>query len=324
MKSLHSHANELTGSITPSVSIIIPTYNVERFIRDTIESILAQTYRDFEIIVVDDGSNDRTCEIVSAYGPPVRLIPQANAGVCAARNRGIEEAAGQFICLMDHDDYWFPDKLARQVEVMHAHADCGVVFSSFIRWHPNATGEFSPPESFEVTAIPDEIDSDFSGWIYHQFLIDCWMLTSTAMFRRNVFEKCGRFDEGLPYSEDWDLWLRVSREFAFVKLKRPNTLYRQHASQGSRVQRSIDYRTKLLTEATSRWGFCSTDGRCVDREVFSKALAKYHAEFAYEHLRFGNRIIALKSFGKAWAINPLELKFPLYMIAAAVGWKPRR
>src|SRR5688572_25071133 len=100
----------------PRVAVIIPSYNCQRYIAYTIDSVLNQTLNDLELIVVDDGSTDRTQEIIASYGSPVRLIAQANAGVCAARNRGIREATSDFICLLDHDDYWFPDKLARQVE----------------------------------------------------------------------------------------------------------------------------------------------------------------------------------------------------------------
>lgn len=317
MKSLDTGLKSIGFQEKPSVSVIIPTYNVEGFIGETIDSVLAQTYQDFEIIVVDDGSSDRTSEIISAYGPSVRVIRQENSGVCVARNRGISEAAGQYICLMDHDDYWFPEKLAQQVDVMHKFSDCGVVFASFIRWHPNTNGSYPPPSSFDSSSFPNDVDPDFSGWIYHQFLIDCWMLTSTAMFRREVFDRCGKFDEMLPYSEDWDLWLRVSREYRFIKLKRPNTLYRQHSSQGSRIQRNVDYRTVLLAGAIAHWGFCSPDGRCVDRRAFTKTLSRYHAEFAYEHLKHGNRKIALASFGKAWTTNPLKIRYLLYMIVAS-------
>src|SRR5688500_19764582 len=96
----------------PTVSIVIPTYNCEAYISETLYSVLGQTFTDLELIVVDDGSTDRTREIVASFGTSVRLLSQANSGVCAARNYGIREAAGRYLCLMDHDDYWYPDKLA--------------------------------------------------------------------------------------------------------------------------------------------------------------------------------------------------------------------
>ena len=307
----------------PKISVIIPTYNCERYIADTIASILGQTFNDLELIVIDDGSTDRTREIVASHPAPVRLITQENAGVCAARNRGIREAAGEFICLMDHDDYWFPDKLALQLKQFEVSPEVGVVYASFILWHAAADGSFPVPATFNLDKFPDGVDKDFSGWIYHQFLLDCWMLTSTAMFRRDVFDKCGIFDESLPYSEDWDLWLRIAREFEFVMLNRPNTLYRQHLQQGNRVVRDIDYRTVLLENAVRKWGYCSRDGRCVSRARFSRQLADYHASYALLHLRSGNKFRAMASFIKAWRANPLKLRFLVYIPLGVLGWKPQ-
>ncbi len=306
----------------PKVTVIIPSYNCEAYIAETIDSILNQTFSDIELIVVDDGSTDRTCEIVESYGEPVRLIRQTNARVCAARNRGIREAKGEFICLMDHDDYWYPEKLARQIEEFERHPEAGIVYSEFIRWHRNESGSFPPPESFERTSIPDDTDPEFTGWIYHQFLLDCWMLTSSAMFRREVFEKCGMFDEALPYSEDWELWIRISREFQFIDLRRPTTLYRQHPQQGNLVVRDIDYRTVLLEETVKKWGYCSQDGRCTPKDIFLRALAAHHAGYGLHHMQTGNMGTASKSLLKAWKNNPLQLKYLAYIAAGFMGWKP--
>ena len=308
----------------PIVSIIIPTFNCELYIAETIASVLGQSFKDIELIVVDDGSTDATREIVASFGGPVRLVSQSNAGVCVARNRGIHEAAGKYICLMDHDDYWFAHKLARQVDLLERQPETGVVYSSFILWHRNAEdGQFPAPASFDLSAYPDNIDPEFSGWIYHQFLLDCWMLTSTAMFRTGIFTQCGAFDESLPYSEDWDLWLRISRSYPFVQLRRPTTLYRQHAHQGNRVNRPIDYRTRLLTQAVDKWGFCSRDGRCLPRDTFNRKLAAYHAEFALGHLRAGNKKQAVSAFWKSWMTYPQNLKILAYVPATFMGWKPQ-
>lgn len=307
----------------PLVSVIIPSYNCEDYIAETLASVLDQTLSDLEIIVVDDGSRDRTREIVAAQGGPVRLIAQDNARVCAARNRGIAEARGRFICLMDHDDWWFPDKLESQVACLEAHPEAGAAYASFILWHRDGTGAFPGPASVDRSPWGEGEDPDFSGWIYHQFLRDCWMLTSTAMFRAEVFQRCGNFDVKLPYSEDWDLWLRMAREYPFVKLRRPNTLYRQHASQGNRVVRPVDYRTRLLEEAVARWGLCSPDGRCLDPSEFARQLAFYHLEFAMGHAQHGDRSIAYRSLLKAWRAWPRNPKPLAYMMAVSLGWRPK-
>lgn len=320
-----STSGKISPSLTkPLVSIVIPTFNVEKYIIETIESVLAQTYKHIELIVIDDGSTDNTSKLIESYGSKVRFIRQENSGVCLARNRGITETTGELICLMDHDDYWFPEKISRQVEVMQQHIDIGVVYSSFIRWHPNSSGKYPAPDSWDVKSTPDNVDTVFSGWIYHQFLLDCWMLTSTAMFRREVFNTSGMFDPTLPYGEDWDLWLRISRDYPFIKLTRPNTLYRQHQSQGSRVQRPIDYRSMLISQAISRWGLSSSDGRTVGKIALFSKLADYHAQYAYDHLRFGARSIAIRSYFKAWLTRPTKIKFLVCGFAAAFGWSPSK
>lgn len=306
-----------------TVTVIIPSFNCEHYIAETINSVLNQTVKDVEIIVVDDGSTDATREIVSSFGPPVRLIAQANAGRCAARNHGILEARGKYICLLDHDDYWFPDKLEQQLAQFRQHPETGAVYSPFIYWRVDREGRFPEPSSFDLSGYTEDIDPALSGWIYHLCLLDIYALTSTIMFRAEVFEKCGVYDESLPYSEDWDVLLRVSREYPFIKLHKPSTLYRQHLQQGSREIRKIDYRTRLLVKAVKKWGLCSRDGRCVTHRQFSAQLAIYHVCFALDHLRVGHVLIAIASFIKAWQADPLQLKYLAYIPLALLGWRPK-
>lgn len=306
----------------PTVSVIIPVYNCEAFLEDTLASVFAQTFKDFEVIVVDDGSTDSTPQILERHRATLRVVRTSNGGVCRARNLGIRLARGEFVCLLDHDDYWYPEKLASQVRALRSHPEVAVVFSEFINWLPTA-GKFPPPSSFQPEDVPEEIEPEFSGWIYHQFLIDCWMLTSTAMFRRSVFEECGTFDEALPYSEDWELWIRISRRHQFLKFRRPTTLYRQHPRQGNRVVRPVDHRTQLLEASVRRWGLCSPDGRCVQRSAYLRQLSRYHFEYGLMHVAANNRSRALISLWRAFTANPLAVKVPLYMLAAAIGWKPK-
>jgi len=307
----------------PTVSVIIPTYNCAAYIAETINSVLGQTIKDLELIVVDDGSTDQTREIVASYGAPVRLVTKTNAGVSSARNVGIRHALGQYICLMDHDDYWFPDKLELQLNEMNKHAEIGVVYSSFILWYPDKEGSFPNSNSFDRASFSNDIDEEYSGWIYHLLLLDCWVLTSTAMFRREVFDRCGVFDESLPYSEDWDLWLRLSRDYPFIKLQKPSTLYRQHVQQGNRVVRNIDYRTELISKTAEKWGLCSQDGRCLTKRQFRQQLATYHFRFGFNHLKAGNLKIANHAFFKAWLKSPLRLKSLAYIPIALLGWRPK-
>lgn len=311
------------SALKPDISIIIPTYNCESFIAETVNSILNQTFKHLELIVVDDGSTDRTRDIVASYGSSVRLLTLTNSGVCVARNHGIQEATGQYICLMDHDDYWFPDKLELQFEEMCKNQEAGLVYNTFIPWLPDAKGVFPEPHSFELASYSSHIDEEYSGWIYHLLLLDCWVLTSTVMIRAEVFNKCGTFDESLPFSEDWDFWLRISREYPFVMLKKPLTLYRQHLQQGNLIARNIDFRTELLYKAVAKWGLCSPDGRCISRHQFRQNILRYHEKYGIQMLLEGNLKLANRSFLKSWLISPFRLISLGYILAGLLGWKPK-
>jgi glycosyltransferase involved in cell wall biosynthesis len=315
------------GKTMPLVSVVIPAYNCALYLQETIESMLAQeAVGDMEVIVVNDGSTDHTADIARRFGGVVRVIDQPNAGVSSARNRGIRAARGDFVALVDHDDYWFPSKLAGQLAAFAAHPEVDVVFSGFRRWHADGPDcRFREPLAFAHAALPQGVDPDYSGWIYHQMLLDSWVLTSTALARAQVFRITGDFDETLPFSEDWDFWLRVSRAHQFLKLREVSTLYRQHASQGSRVTREVDYRTRLLEKAHAQWGLSSRDGRCLAPGQFRRQLAVYSASFGLGHLsgeKGASRALAARAFFKALAIDPSYWRSLAYLALTPLGWKP--
>ena len=310
----------------PLVSVIIPAYNCSLYIRETIESILSQGISDLEIIVVNDGSSDDTADIARSFGASVTVIDQANAGVCAARNRGIQHASGEYIALVDHDDFWLANKLLNQLAVFEKNPQVDVVFTSFDWWHPNpTTGKFEMPAESPPNPAQNGFDSRFPGWIYHQMLVDSYVLTSTALARAKVVRAANGFDESLPFGEDWDFWLRISRTSQFLKLKEKSTLYRQHPTQGSRVLRDVDYRVQILESAAKKWGLCSPDGQCMPEKQFKRQLAKYSAEYGLGHLRSGSkagRETAIRSFTKALSLDPTYWRSMGYLAAARLGWRP--
>ena len=310
-------------AVSVRISVIIPTYNAERYIQQTIDSVLNQSFSDLEVVVVDDGSTDRTCELVEAYPQRVRLFRQRNQGVCRARNHGLSHARGEFICFLDHDDFWHPEKLSMQVPFLDADTEVGVVFSTFQPWTADAQGDFAPAISLLAAPLVSGVDERFSGWIYHEFLMDCWALTSTALIRASALHQVGAFDESLPYSEDWELWIRLSRQCKFVKLKANLVLYRQHASQGSRMARPIDYRTRLLQQSQERWGLASRDGRAITHAAFMRNLSLYQAEYGLHQLRSGNPWRAFQSFWLAWCKTPVQPKYLAYIVAGLLGWRPK-
>ena len=200
----------------PTVSVIIPAYNAERYLREALDSVMAQTYGDVEVVVVDDGSTDGTREIVRGYGPAARLIEQANAGPSAARNRGVREAGGELVAFIDSDDLWLPEKLALQVPLFDAERRVALVYCHCDRM--NADGETLP------TPHPPRPQ----GRVFLDFLLRNHCPTSGAVVRRDVFLEMGGFPEDMIWAEDWHLWLRVARRYDFAAVEEVLVRHRVH------------------------------------------------------------------------------------------------
>ena len=181
------------------VSIIIPTYNRFSFLTEATESIFLQTYTDYELIVVDDGSTDETSQIQELYPGKLKYILQENRGASAARNRGIRESSGEYICFLDSDDLWKKNKLKMQVEYMERETDFNISYTDEI-WIRNG-----------VRVNPREKHKKYSGLIYDKCLPLCIISPSSVMIKREILDRVGLFDENLPICEDYDLWLRISR-----------------------------------------------------------------------------------------------------------------
>lgn len=187
------------------VSAIIPTYNRRELVQRAIDSVLAQTHPVDEIIVVDDGSTDGTGEALRArYGDRIRYHWQANAGVSAARNTGMALATGRYFALLDSDDRWHPDKTARQVAWLDARPDFGLVLCDVVR--VDEAGN-----TYDVFVRREVLPED--GWALRWLLRNPSLVPASAMFRREVFERCGGFDIGLRTAEDIDFHLRVARHW---------------------------------------------------------------------------------------------------------------
>jgi len=191
------------------VSVIIPTYNRGWTIGEAVDSVLAQDYRDFELIVVDDGSTDNTPEVLDAYRGTIKVFRQKNKGVSAARNRGIAEASGRFIAFLDSDDLWLPQKLSRQVEFFNTTPDALICQTEEV-WIRSG-----------VRVNPKKRHKKPSGIIFEPSLARCLVSPSAVMIRRSLLEVVGNFDETLPACEDYDLWLRISCRFPVYRIDTP-------------------------------------------------------------------------------------------------------
>ncbi len=189
----------------PRVSVIIPCYNRAHVIREAIDSVLAQTYRDYEIVVVDDASTDDSREVVAAYGDRVRLVARAaNGGIAAARNDGILHSRGELVAFLDSDDLWEPRRLETAVAFLDAHPGYGAVYGDMRCVWPEGG-----PSTDHCVA---DMGGGRSGWIFEDLLRHALISTLTITIRREVLDRVGLFDESLPPAEDQDLWWRIARE----------------------------------------------------------------------------------------------------------------
>lgn len=197
---------------TEPVSVIIPTFNRRDFLGPAIESVLSQSYKDFELLVVDDGSDDGTDEFVAQYGNKVRYLYQDNLGVAAARNTGIKAARHDLLAFLDSDDQFAPDKLEVQAAAMGLEPEFLVSHTDEI-WYRN--GKHLNQKDRHARQ---------GGDIFGRCLELCAVGMSTAMVRRRLFAEIGPFDQQLSCCEDYDLWLRVSARYPFLLVPGPFTI----------------------------------------------------------------------------------------------------
>jgi glycosyltransferase involved in cell wall biosynthesis len=200
----------------PLISVVIPVFNGERTIKETIESVLRQTFADFEIIIINDGCQDATVEIVSnIQDSRIQVYSYPNAGLAASRNRGINHASSEYIAFIDADDLWTPDKLEAQLNSLKANPDAAVAYS----W----TDYIDQSSQFLRRGSHITVNGD----IYpHLLVIDFLENGSNPLIRKQAFVEVGNFDESLTAAEDWDLLLRLARRYPFVCVPSPQILYR--------------------------------------------------------------------------------------------------
>lgn len=192
------------------VSVIIPTFNRAHTISEAIDSVLNQTYRKLEIIVVDDGSMDNTAEVVSKYGEKINYIYQGNAGPSVARNNGIKQAKGNLIGFLDSDDKWLEEKLEKQVRLFDENKSLGIV----------SCGYYNCDERMNIISSVSDKSLD-TKQIRRIMPIRNIFPTPSVLVKRECFDRLGLFKEGYRFAEDWDMWLRIIRAYDCYYAREP-------------------------------------------------------------------------------------------------------
>ena len=223
----------------PLISAVIPTYNYGRFVADAVESVLAQTYRRLEVIVVDDGSKDDTRERLAPYLDRIRYVYQENQGLSAARNTGIRTATGEWVALLDSDDLWHPRKLELQVKYLRAHPEIGLLGSDHM---------------FDLHGdwpwVPNEPEDSARAVTLDYLVMSVRFSPSSALIRKALFQRVGLFDTDLRSAEDRDMWIRLADVAPVAKLWLPLCCYRLHgASMSTAAARMEENELKVLRKS---------------------------------------------------------------------------
>jgi glycosyltransferase involved in cell wall biosynthesis len=207
----------------PEVSVIIPTYNSAKYLTDAVDSVLRQTHRDFEVLVIDDGSTDDTPAVIGRYGNLVRYIRQPNSGVAAARNRGIDESLGRYVAFLDADDTWHRDKLKAQITALRKNPGYLACYTAFTV----VSQDLRPLHVIRNKRVYNTLED---------LLLRGNVIGSicTVLYDRSIFDVVGGFDASLSQCADWDMWVRIAGLTEFLYLDLPLATYRQHDTNMSR------------------------------------------------------------------------------------------
>ena len=307
----------------PLVSVIIPTHNAGKFIAQALQTVLDQTYAQYEVTVVDDGSTDETKDILREFDGSIRYLYQDNRGPSAARNAGIRIAQGDYICFLDADDLWVPNKLESQIAFFEEHADIGLVFSDEEEISTHGTTRHS-------RLARSRFCSDLVGHApvrtaFQKLLIENFIPTSTVMIRKECFAKAGLFDQTLTVVEDRDLWLRIAAHFEIACLPRVLGKKLEHERNIS-GNSQLNLCSRLKVWQKMRREFPHLTPRIVVKGLSAEAYLQLAYILAAKDERRQARAAAIRSLGCAiWQILPVGLDrsaIPPYDWRLAAGFLP--
>jgi glycosyltransferase involved in cell wall biosynthesis len=280
-----------------AVSVVIPTYNAPRFLIEAVKSVLAQTYTDYELIIIDDGSGPETREALEPYMDRIRYIRQENTGIAGARNCGIKEAHGKYVAFLDHDDLWLPEKLEKQMARAGECPEAGVIYCDFVNFLdiPGEQRELGDP--FAKKKKPE---GNVLAALFERNFIN----TLVMLFKREVFEKVGGFDAGYKLILEYDMALRAAGEYDFARVPEALARYRIHPgnTSGGRALSVTQERLQALQKI-----YANPGTRQVPRGVYKREMASVHLKLAENYRLLGQKKEARRHFWKAVKYRPFTL-----------------
>lgn len=287
----------------PVISVIIPTYNSAQYIVKTLESVFAQTYKDYEVIVVDDSSTDNTKDVLTPYMGRIKYIYKQNGGPASARNTGIKAASGSYVAFLDSDDIWMPEKLGEQAELVINDDELALVFSNRIDFDEN---DIERNREIAKKFIADDMRLNI-WW-------DNPVTTSSVLMKRACFNEIGVFDEAkdVEGSEDCDMWLRVACKYRIGYL--PKVLVRHRVRNSghnrSNIERAYSSSKKVLDRY---WLVLRQNG--FSQKLYNTRMHKFYSNYGFTLISINNFKDANLCFKKAFLYNPLSIKTAVYFLA---------
>ena len=277
------------------VSVVIPTYNYGRFIADAISSALIQTHQPLEIIVVDDGSTDETKAALIAINADVRYVRQENAGVCAARNRGVAESTGEYIAFLDADDIWEATKLEKQLARFASDEETGLVHCGM--------REFDSESGRMIKMHLDGQEGDIADELLLWEKPAVNVSGSVIMVSREAFDSVGGFDIRQKVGEDWDFCYRVAKRFKVGFVREPLVNYRSHRDSAHRNVQEMERGMKLFYEKA----FANADPKLL--KLKNRAYSNYHRVIAGSYFHAGDYGKFISHAGKSIWMRPANASY---------------
>lgn len=270
----------------PFVSVIIPTFNRLHLLKETVDSVRSQTYRDLEIVVVDDGSTDGTGEWLDRQDD-LHVVRQSNSGIAASRNSGASRARGSWLAFLDHDDLWVPDKLRIQMEFVGGNPDVGLVAARHVRLG----------KPYRSVARPSWIKGDLLVKVFAESFIH----TSSVVIRKDVFDSIGGFPTKYRFADEFDVWLRIARDHPVAYVDAPLVFIRFYESNTSHDR--IGVRTDTYDILMNHY-----DPRRIPRRIYLRTMSDHDISFGRAHLKSGDIDEALTWFWRSVTRTPLRMR----------------
>lgn len=275
----------------PKVSAVITSLNgaSRGYLGHAIESVLNQTFKDFELLIIDDGSTDDTKEFCKKYldDSKVQYIYQENRGLAGARNTGIEKSQGNYVCFLDDDDVWKENKLQKQIDFFEKNLDVGMIFTNL---------ELIDENGNIVGYQKHSANGDIYKELFFENIVDA---PSSSMIKKQVFEKVGNFKEWMKSAEDYELWVRIAKEYKIYSINEPLVQYRVHQNKMSTNYSKMEF-----------YGIATLYYALENDKNFDEILAYYklYEKYASKHFSLKNMKEFRKYFWIAFAYKLPSLK----------------